>query len=122
MPDESSKPNKPLSEEYLQKHTVGGLRPLSGPILLVDSDSTWPRQYEEEAKRILTALGDRALRVEHVGSTSYWQSRSSTLPWLWRSQLTNRSMPQLWKRLVIVFTSANPAGMSIGCSKGETVA
>lgn len=70
MPDESDKPNKPLSEEYLQKHTVGELRPLSGPILLVDSDSTWPHQYEEEAQRILTALGDRALRIEHVGSTS----------------------------------------------------
>ena len=70
MPDESDKPNKPLSEEYLQKHTVGELRPLSGPILLVDSDSTWRHQYEEEAQRILTALGDRALRIEHVGSTS----------------------------------------------------
>ena len=70
MPDENDKPNKPLSEEYLQKHTVGELRPLSGPILLVDSDSTWPHQYKEEAQRILTALGDRALRIEHVGSTS----------------------------------------------------
>ena len=70
MPDESDKPNKPLSEEYLQKHTVGELRPLSGPILLVDSDSTWPHQYKEEAQRILTALGDRVLRIEHVGSTS----------------------------------------------------
>ena len=70
MPDENDKPNKPLSEEYLQKHTVGELRPLSGPILLVDSDSTWPHQYEKEAQRILTALGDRALRIEHVGSTS----------------------------------------------------
>jgi len=70
MPDESDKPNKPLSEEYLQKHTVGELRPLSGPILLVDSDSTWRHQYQEEAQRILTALGDRALRIEHVGSTS----------------------------------------------------
>jgi len=70
MPDESDKPNKPLSEEYLQKHTVGELRPVSGPLLLVDSDSTWPHQYKEEAQRILTALGDRALRIEHVGSTS----------------------------------------------------
>jgi len=70
MPDESDKPNKPLREEYLQKHTVGELRPLSGPILLVDSDSTWRHQYQEEAQRILTALGDRALRIEHVGSTS----------------------------------------------------
>ena len=52
MPDESSKPNKWLSEEYLQKHTVGGLRPLSRPILLVDSRS-------ETSERIKTARRTR---------------------------------------------------------------
>jgi GrpB-like predicted nucleotidyltransferase (UPF0157 family) len=70
MADESRNPRKPLSEEYLQKHTVGGLRPLSGPIRLVEYDTAWPHKYAEEAKRIQTTLGDRALRLEHVGSTS----------------------------------------------------
>jgi len=70
MAKKSRDPYTPLSEEYLQKHTVGGLRPLSGPILLLDYDSAWPRKYEEEAKRIQTTLGDRALRMEHVGSTA----------------------------------------------------
>jgi GrpB-like predicted nucleotidyltransferase (UPF0157 family) len=70
MANESRDPHTPLSEEYLQRHTVGGLRPLSGPILLVDYDSAWPRKYEEEAKRIQMTLGDRALRIEHVGSTA----------------------------------------------------
>lgn len=70
MANKGRDPHSPLSEEYLDSHTVGGLRPLSGPILLVDYDSAWPRKYEEAAKGIQTALGDRALRVEHVGSTS----------------------------------------------------
>jgi len=70
MADKGRDPQPPLSEEYLARHTVGGLRPLSGPIRLVDYDSAWPRKYAEAAKRIQTALGDRVLRVEHVGSTA----------------------------------------------------
>jgi GrpB-like predicted nucleotidyltransferase (UPF0157 family) len=47
----------------------GELR-LNGPVRLVDYDSAWPELYEHEAARIRQALGDRALLVEHVGSTS----------------------------------------------------
>ena len=61
---------KPLSEEYLRTHTVGELVPRSGPIRIVDYDPEWPRQFEREAARIRSALGRRALRIEHVGSTS----------------------------------------------------
>ena len=57
-------------EEYLRTHTLGELKPLSGPIRLVDYDPEWPRRFEFEARRIRSALGDRALRVEHAGSTS----------------------------------------------------
>jgi GrpB-like predicted nucleotidyltransferase (UPF0157 family) len=57
-------------EEYLRVHTVGELKPLSGPIRLVDYDAEWPRRFELEARRIRSALGDRALRAEHTGSTS----------------------------------------------------
>ena len=60
----------PSSEEYLRLHTVGELKPLSGAILIVDYDPGWPRQFEKQATRILSALGDRALRIEHAGSTS----------------------------------------------------
>lgn len=58
------------SEEYLRAHTVGELAALSGPIRMVDYDPEWPRQFEREAGRIRSALGDRALGIEHAGSTA----------------------------------------------------
>jgi len=60
----------PLTEEYLRAHTVGELRPLSSPIRVVAYDPEWPRRFEAIASAIKAALLDRALRVEHVGSTS----------------------------------------------------
>ena len=41
-----------------------------GPIELVDYDAVWPERFQREARRIREALGERALLVEHVGSTS----------------------------------------------------
>ena len=43
---------------------------VDGPVRLVEPDPTWPDQYAREEERIRTALGPRALQVEHVGSTS----------------------------------------------------
>ena len=60
----------PVSEDYLREHTVGELRPLSGQICVVNYDPECPKMFEREAERIRSALGDRALRLEHVGSTS----------------------------------------------------
>ena len=39
-------------------------------IRIVPYDSAWPVQFEAEAAKLRAALGDRALRIEHVGSTS----------------------------------------------------
>jgi GrpB-like predicted nucleotidyltransferase (UPF0157 family) len=64
--DESATPG----EEYLRRSTIGELAPLAGRILLVDYDPQWPDRFQNEARRIRTALGDQALRIEHVGSTS----------------------------------------------------
>lgn len=50
--------------------TVGELQPLAGPIELVEYDPAWPRLFVREAHRIRSVLGDRALGVEHTGSTS----------------------------------------------------
>lgn len=48
-----------------------GLRPgRSHEYGLVDYDPAWPTMFEEESARIRTALGDVAVRVEHVGSTA----------------------------------------------------
>jgi GrpB-like predicted nucleotidyltransferase (UPF0157 family) len=49
---------------------IGPPEVLNGPIVLVDYQPEWPSQYEREASRIRAALADRALVVEHVGSTS----------------------------------------------------
>lgn len=50
--------------------TIGELQPLSGRIRVVDYDPDWPRQFAAEAGKIRAALGDRALLLEHAGSTS----------------------------------------------------
>lgn len=70
MPDDPAGRQAPLNEEYLRKHTIGELEPLSGPVRLVDYDPDWPRLFQHEASTVRAALGDRALRIEHVGSTS----------------------------------------------------
>jgi GrpB-like predicted nucleotidyltransferase (UPF0157 family) len=59
-----------ISDEDLQKVVVGELKPHNGEITLVDYDPDWPRLFTREAERIRGTLGDAALQVEHVGSTS----------------------------------------------------
>jgi GrpB-like predicted nucleotidyltransferase (UPF0157 family) len=39
-------------------------------VRIVAADPSWPRAYARLAERIISALGDDALRIEHVGSTS----------------------------------------------------
>jgi GrpB-like predicted nucleotidyltransferase (UPF0157 family) len=39
-------------------------------ILIVEYDRRWPELFVREAARIRTLLGNRALRIEHVGSTA----------------------------------------------------
>lgn len=63
-------PRQPLTEEELRAAMVGGAEPTSGSIALAEYDEAWPGQFRREEDRIRAALGSRALRVEHVGSTS----------------------------------------------------
>jgi GrpB-like predicted nucleotidyltransferase (UPF0157 family) len=60
----------PANEGYLRASTIGELTPLAAPIILVEYDPHWPDRFQYEAERICSALGEHALRVEHVGSTS----------------------------------------------------
>jgi GrpB-like predicted nucleotidyltransferase (UPF0157 family) len=39
-------------------------------IVIADYDPRWPELFEREAGRIRAALGPRALRIEHAGSTA----------------------------------------------------
>jgi GrpB-like predicted nucleotidyltransferase (UPF0157 family) len=61
---------QPLTEEQIRTCTIGEPEPLSGRILIVDYDPQWPELFKREAERIRTALGTRALRIEHTGSTA----------------------------------------------------
>ena len=58
------------SEEEIRAHTIGELKQLSGPIAIAEYDPRWPEWFEREAARIRAALGGKALRIEHCGSTS----------------------------------------------------
>lgn len=60
----------PLTEQQVRTHTIGVLQPLSDRIQIVDYDPRWPELFRREAERIRTVLGQRALRIEHTGSTS----------------------------------------------------
>ncbi|MGN6167847.1 MAG: GrpB family protein [Solirubrobacteraceae bacterium] len=57
-------------EESLTKMTIGPPERSSGAIELRDYDPSWPGLYESEAARVRAALGQRVVRLEHVGSTS----------------------------------------------------
>jgi GrpB-like predicted nucleotidyltransferase (UPF0157 family) len=43
---------------------------LATSIVIVDYDAAWPARFEELASNVRAALGDLALRVEHIGSTA----------------------------------------------------
>ena len=57
-------------DRELVEVTIGGPRPLPGPVEIYEYDPEWPRLYEREEERIRAVLGDRVIRIEHVGSTS----------------------------------------------------
>jgi GrpB-like predicted nucleotidyltransferase (UPF0157 family) len=68
---ESRDPPNPMTEEQIRRITVGPApKQLSGKIVLADYDAKWPALFARENERIKSALGAKALSVEHVGSTS----------------------------------------------------
>jgi len=61
---------QPHTEEQIRATRLVELKPLVGRIVLADYDPAWPRLFEREAQRVRAALGDRALSIDHVGSTA----------------------------------------------------
>jgi GrpB-like predicted nucleotidyltransferase (UPF0157 family) len=57
-------------EAELQAARIGKVEVHGKPIELVDYDPAWPQLYEGEAEKIRAALGERAVGLEHAGSTS----------------------------------------------------
>lgn len=56
--------------ERLNQVTIGGARRIDSAIELSEYDPRWPDDFAWHRDLIRRALGDRALVVEHVGSTS----------------------------------------------------
>ena len=69
-PAESEYEPQLTTEEDLQATRIGKVIPHDAPITLAEYDPQWPALYDREAARIRAVLGDTAVRVEHVGSTS----------------------------------------------------
>jgi GrpB-like predicted nucleotidyltransferase (UPF0157 family) len=44
--------------------------PPPAPVVIVDYDPAWPDLFTQERRRLCGLLGDTALAIEHVGSTS----------------------------------------------------
>lgn len=60
----------PSTDEQILAAYVGKSAPQFVPVQINDYDPEWPRLYEREVARVRSALGDRVLLLEHVGSTS----------------------------------------------------
>lgn len=59
-----------LTDEYIQKVIVNGNVEHNQTIQLNPYDEKWPALFEREKERILKILKDKALMIEHIGSTS----------------------------------------------------
>ena len=70
MTDASERRRGPTTEEELRAAWVREPPRLSGRIRVVDYDPAWPGLYRREADRIRSVLGDRVVRLEHIGSTA----------------------------------------------------
>jgi GrpB-like predicted nucleotidyltransferase (UPF0157 family) len=59
--------NDPI-EERLREVIIGEIEPQT--IVVADHDPAWQERFRREEARIRAALGEAALSVEHIGSTS----------------------------------------------------
>lgn len=63
-------PSDPSVIDAIPPVPVNMPTPVHGQIALVDHDPEWPEMYAREEIRLRRVLGERALRIEHIGSTS----------------------------------------------------
>jgi GrpB-like predicted nucleotidyltransferase (UPF0157 family) len=59
-------------EKRIREFIIGEIE--QQPIVIAEYDPAWPERFRQEEARIVAALGEGALSVEHIGSTS--------VPWL----------------------------------------
>lgn len=70
MVENTGTKRKAATEADLAACTIGGVTRHGGPVVLAEYDPAWPALFDREALRIRQALGDVAISIEHVGSTS----------------------------------------------------
>jgi GrpB-like predicted nucleotidyltransferase (UPF0157 family) len=75
MPDQKDSDEQSIAasarrDEEIRSITVGDVEFLNNTIHLAPYDSSWPSVYAQEAVRVREVLGEKALLLEHVGSTS----------------------------------------------------
>ena len=58
----------PELERELERVLIGERQP--GPVELVEYDPSWPRRFEVVRAELAGALGERAIAIEHIGSTA----------------------------------------------------
>jgi GrpB-like predicted nucleotidyltransferase (UPF0157 family) len=67
MSDDRTRPK--VSDELLDTILIGGREPVTR-VTIAEYDHAWAERYLQECARIRRALGERALRIEHIGSTA----------------------------------------------------
>ncbi len=70
LPEDDSSQCLETTEQRLNKVTIGGARKLADQVLLADYDPRWPEKFYKLAEIIKSVLGNTAIAIEHVGSTS----------------------------------------------------
>src|SRR5216117_2740141 len=59
-----------MSDERLHEVTIGELKPYAVKVVVEVYDTRWPSWFADDRAEIVEVLGERALLVEHTGSTS----------------------------------------------------
>jgi len=67
MTSSSWNPHDPNADRTIPVNTP---TVVNGQVVIVDYDPAWPAMFAREEERIRDALGKRALRIEHMGSTA----------------------------------------------------
>jgi GrpB-like predicted nucleotidyltransferase (UPF0157 family) len=66
-----------MPDKLFESGLIGGTE--KRHITIVDYDPNWPEQFEKHANVISNALGETALRIEHIGSTAVPELRSKPI-------------------------------------------
>jgi GrpB-like predicted nucleotidyltransferase (UPF0157 family) len=70
MTEQRNNSRAPATVADIEAYTIGGARRHDSRIHLAEYDPQWTALFAAEAVRIQAILGEVAIRIEHVGSTS----------------------------------------------------